>query len=142
MAELDILYTTPTPSDSGTSALPWSLKYADSEEIERVYKPAIYAFDGDPTTFWHTAWSSSTPSCPHEIQINLGATQAINGIRYLPRQDGEVNGTIAKYAVYVSNDGVNWGNAVAQGTFTKNTTEKEVHFLGNKWTVPTLGSSE
>ena len=39
-----------------------------------------------------------------------------------------VNGTIAKYAVYVSTDGVNWGNAVAQGTFTKNTTEKEVLF--------------
>ena len=67
--------TTTTPSsDTGTSALPWSLKYVDSEETERVYRPAINAFDGDPTTFWHTAWSSSTPSCPHEIQINLGAT--------------------------------------------------------------------
>ena len=126
MAELNILYT--TPSDDVTSAQPWSLKYADSEETARQDGAAVNAFDDDPTTLWHTAWSTSAPSCPHEIQLNLGATQTINGIRYLPRQDGGVNGTIAKYEVYVSNDGINWGNAVAQGTFTKDTTEKEALF--------------
>ena len=148
MAELNILYT--TPSENVTQEVPWSLKYVDSEETAREDGSAVNAFDGDPSTLWHTAWSTSATSYPHEIQINLGATRAINGIRYLPRQDGGANGTIARYAVYVSNDGSNWGNAVAQGTFTKNTTEKEVFFPatngkflrlvalseinGNKWT--------
>lgn len=128
MAELNILYTTPTPSEEASQDVPWSLKYVDSEETAREDGAAVNAFDGDPATLWHTAWSTGTTSCPHEIQINLGATHAINGIRYLPRQDGGVNGTIANYAIYVSNDGITWGNAVAQGTFTKDTTEKEVLF--------------
>ena len=125
MAELAIMYTTPPP-EPVSKDVPWSLKYADSEETARQDRAAINAIDDDPTTIWHTSWSQSSQACPHEIQINLGATQTINGIRYLPRQDGGVNGTIAKYEVYVSNDGINWGNPVAQWTFTKDTTEKEV----------------
>ena len=134
MAELNVLSADPTPietptqPETGTAPPTLSLHYADSEETERVDRVAENAIDGDPSTIWHTAWSSSKPSCPHEIQINLGGTYAISGLRYLPRQDGSINGTVAKYAVYVSTDGKNWGNAVAQGTFAKDTTEKAVNF--------------
>ena len=125
---------TPPPADnsvpqtSGLSILPWTLHYADSQEVAREDGAAKNASDGDPSTFWHTAWSSNVTSYPHEIQVDLGATYTVNGIRYLPRQDGGNNGTIAKYSVYASKDGSNWGNAVAQGTFAKDTTEKEVLF--------------
>ena len=68
---------------------------------------------------------------PHEIQINLGASYSVSGIRYLPRQDGgggAANGRIGQYEVYVSTDGVNWGTAVATGTFANNASQKEVRF--------------
>ena len=52
----------------------------------------------------------------------------IRGIKYLPRQDGGVNGTIANYEIYTSIDGVNWGIPVAKGAFDKAMTEKEVLF--------------
>jgi peptidoglycan/xylan/chitin deacetylase (PgdA/CDA1 family) len=120
-------------SSSTLSVLPttsWSLNYVDSQETAAEDGRAVNAFDGNPATFWHTQWSSSSPATPHEIQIDLGASYNIGGFRYLPRQDGEVNGTIAKYEFYVSQDGTTWGSAVATGTFAGNASEKEVTFSG------------
>jgi hypothetical protein len=114
-----------------TSLLPqsqWTLKYADSQELYGENGSAQNAFDNDPTTFWHTEWSRSNPAAPHEIQIDLGAMYEIQGFRYLPRQDGSVNGQIAKYEFYVSSDGVNWGTAVIAGTFSRDTSEKQISF--------------
>ncbi len=54
---------------------------------------------------------------PHEIQINLGASYSLTGLQYLPRQDKCANGWIKDYEINVSTDGVNWGTAVASGTF-------------------------
>lgn len=112
----------------GTTVLPWKLHYVDSEELVGENGGATNAFDGDPATIWHTEYRLLQTSYPHEIQINLGAMYSIDGIRYLPRQDGGINGTISQYAIYVSTDGIDWGNTVAQGTFTANTAEKEVLF--------------
>ena len=71
-------------------------------------------------------WKQSPP--PHEIQIDLAGNYSINGFRYLPRQDGEVNGTIRNYEFYVSGDGINWGSPVASGAFANTTAEKEALF--------------
>jgi len=89
----------------------------------------VNAFDGNPASLWHTAWYQGSPTPPHEIQINLGATYTLSGFRYLPRQDGSVNGTIAQYEFYVSASGppYNWV-LVASGTFANSPTEKEVAF--------------
>ena len=106
----------------------WSLKYVDSEEVNYVYKPAINAFDGDPSTIWHTQWYSAAPRPPHEIQINLGKLYDINGFRYLPVQGGAINGRIDQYAFYVSSDGNNWGVPVAHGIFDNSPFEKEILF--------------
>ena len=106
----------------------WSLVYADSEETVGEDGAATNAFDGDASTFWHTQWYHGSPLPPHEIQINLGGIYDINGFRYLPRQDGGINGTISQYEFYVSSDGVSWGSPVATGTFAADTTEKEVLF--------------
>ena len=54
---------------------------------------------------------------PHEISINLGASYNLTAFQYLPRQDGSACGWIKHYEFYVSTDGVNWGTAVATGTF-------------------------
>ena len=44
------------------------------------------------------------------IDIDLGAMHDLDGVRYLPRQDGGVNGRVKGYAFYVSLDGVTWGS--------------------------------
>ena len=106
----------------------WKLKYFDSQELIGENGAAINAFDGNPATIWHTEWKLKQPPLPHEIQIDLGAVYTLNGFRYLPRQGGGVNGTIAQYNFYVSADGVNWGSPVTQGTLAADTTEKEVLF--------------
>ncbi|PFW87962.1 M6 family metalloprotease domain-containing protein, partial [Bacillus pseudomycoides] len=108
----------------GASWIPqtnWKLKSVDSYA---QYNLGTYAFDGNKDTFWHTNWSPVAPM-PHEIQIDLGATYSLSKFNYLPRQDGQVNGTIKGYEFYISSDGVNWGTAVATGTFTNDTTLKE-----------------
>jgi hypothetical protein len=104
------------------------LAYADSQETIGEDGRAVNAFDGNTSTIWHTQWLGANPPPPHEIQIDLGQTYAIDGLRYLPRQDGGVNGTIAQYEFYVSTDGVNWGTPVASGTFTHNLLEKSISF--------------
>jgi len=108
----------------------WSLWFVDSEETVGENGVAENAFDGNPYTIWHTQWAGGEPPPPHEIQIDLGRNYTIGGFRYRPRQDGEVNGSIANYEFYVSADGTNWGSAVITGTFPKTATEKEALFPG------------
>ena len=104
----------------------WTLIYADSEDF--LGYRAAYAFDGDPRTFWHTTWRDTAAPPPHEIQINLGTSQPINGFRYLPRQDEWLSGSVGQFEFYVSPDGMNWGSPVATGTFPCNHDLKEVRF--------------
>lgn len=105
----------------------WTLQYVDSEETSDA--PGAYAFDGNPSTFWHTRWrSGSLPPPPHEIQINLGSVRSVTGFRYLPRQDRYLIGNIGKFEFFVSMDGKTWGSPVASGSFNNNSTEKEIIF--------------
>lgn len=106
----------------------WTLKYADSQELVGENGAAANAFDGDPNTIWHTAWLTNSPPAPHEIQIDMGTSHIVSGFRYLPRQDGGVNGRVGQYEFYLSQDGVNWGTAVATGTFANSASEQEVQF--------------
>ena len=94
----------------------WTLKYVDSQETAGENSPATNAFDGNPNTFWHTAYATGDAPLPHEIQISLGASRSITGFTYLPRQDTCTHGYIKQYEFYVSSDGVNWGTPVASGT--------------------------
>ena len=90
--------------------------------------PATNVFDGNVGTIWHTEWVAELPLPPHEIQIDLGDSYAIDGFRYLPRQDGSENGWIGQYEFYVSADGSDWGVPVAAGVFSADALEKEVVF--------------
>ncbi len=121
-SEVSYYVTSQLPSPNG-----WSLMYVDSQDVQGYN--AAYAFDGDPNTFWHTTWRDNTAAPPpHEIQINLGTSQTLNGFRYLPRQDGGLNGNVGQFEFYVSPDGVNWGSPVATGTFPCTHELKEVRF--------------
>lgn len=87
------------------------------------------AIDGNPSTFWHTEWTPVLAPLPHHVVINLGETLFMNGMTYLPRQDGVSNGNIGQYTVEISTDG-NTYTQVAAGTFVDDNSLKEVGFPG------------
>jgi hypothetical protein len=85
------------------------------------------ATDGDPATMWHTPWEGSAPGFPHELVIEFDAPRTLTGLTALPRQDGNPNGWIKDYGVFVSSVGQNW-TEVARDTFARNAELKTVRF--------------
>ncbi|MEV4170864.1 discoidin domain-containing protein [Nonomuraea sp. NPDC049709] len=73
------------------------------------------AVDGDIATFWHSEYSPPTP-LPQSITLNLGEVKQVGNVGYQPRFDGNLNGTILDYKVYVSTDGQTF-TEVAGGTW-------------------------
>lgn len=104
----------------------WSLVYVDSEEVNYPGY-ATMSFDNDPETIWHTRWSTGDDPYPHEIQVNLGDRYRLNKFTYLTRQDGE-NGRIKNYRLYISEDSLNWGDAVSTGSFTNTSAPQIITF--------------
>lgn len=118
---LEMVTTTTCPSIDNCfnpAELPkniWELIYVDSEETNYP-GTAVMAFDDDPSTIWHTRWSSGNDTYPHEIQVSLGEVYKIFSFTYLPRQDGQ-NGRIKEYELYISEDDQDWGLPVSIGEF-------------------------
>ncbi len=88
---------------------------------------AYRALDGDPNSMWHTDWQFENPEPPHELRIDLGQAYQIEGFTYLPRPGGG-NGTIAQFAVHVSQDEQEPGEPVVAGTFEHRDRQNEVRF--------------
>ena len=103
----------------------WKLVSADSQHGGNE---ARLAFDGKNDTFWHTEWGATEPKCPHTLIVDMSNTYRVTAFTYLSRQDGNQNGMVKAYEVYLSNDGKNWGTAVVSGEF-KNTTALQVATL-------------
>ncbi|CAH1193092.1 hypothetical protein PAECIP111891_00487 [Paenibacillus allorhizoplanae] len=99
---------------------------ATSQETAGENTPASNVLDGKSGTIWHTKWDSSN-SLPQSITLNLGGTYNVTNLKYLPRQDGNVNGIITSYNVFVSHDGTNF-TKVADGSWANDTTEKNAAF--------------
>lgn len=119
----------PTAAPAETaSSLKLKVVKVDSEETAGEDGKAANAVDGDPATVWHTQWQDASPECPHEITLELAEPTTIKGFTYLPRQDDSENGTIKDYEVYVSEDGQQFGQPVAKGTFENNKDKKTVSF--------------
>src|SRR5690606_27478867 len=80
-------------------------------------------------TFWHTRWADGSAPYPHHITLDLGAQYDVTGLQYTTRQNS-ANGRIAAYEVYVSADGVEWGEPVATGSFTATLAPQTVDLTG------------
>ena len=89
--------------------------------------PAENAFDGDPTTIWHSQYGVTMGKYPHNLEIDFNKDLDIKGMTYLPRQDGTANGRVANYSIEVSTDGKTW-KKVAEGTFANDADLKRVLF--------------
>jgi YVTN family beta-propeller protein len=104
MAEFNLL-------DRNGAVIPragWSVQ-VDSQEAATGQNSAAAAIDGNPATFWHTRYTGGNAPLPHRYIVNLGQPRGIGGFRYLPRPAATgLNGTIAGYNFYLSNDGANW----------------------------------
>ena len=119
--EADGLLTSPTMTyqfDMFINKSAWKVVSYDSQHGGNEAQKAI---DGNNGTFWHTEWEGTEPSCPHTIVIDMQRIYNVTAVTYLSRQDGNQNGMVKAYEVYLSTDGKTWGTAVASGEF-KNTT--------------------
>ncbi|MGW3045558.1 discoidin domain-containing protein [Kitasatospora sp. NPDC001159] len=126
-AQTSFIYpTNPAPAHMDIPKAGWSVVHVDSQDT--VGGAAINAIDGHTGTMWHTKWSNGTDPLPHEIQIDLGTRYSVDTLTYLPRQDGNANGRIGQYEVYVSDSTTSWGTAVATGTFADDASTKTATF--------------
>jgi hypothetical protein len=85
------------------------------------------AIDGNPQTFWHTTWEGDIPQYPHWISVDMKEKISVEGISLQPRQDMN-NGHISRYAIYVSENGRDWGMPVGRGKITSGTTAHTIEF--------------
>jgi len=96
IAELDLLGADGVPlSHNG-----WTIAFVDSEERTGEDGTAENAIDGQTANLWHTQWSDSKPNHPHRFILNLGSTQTVSSLRYVPRQSAG-GGRIKDYRVFV-----------------------------------------
>ncbi len=101
------------------SSKKWKVINFDSQDSQdRKY--VRYAIDGNPNTFWHTQWAGVEKPYPHYIAVDMGSEQTVSQFEYLPRQDGNLNGTVSKYELYLSNDGKTWNEPVSRGEWGSN----------------------
>ena len=77
---------------------PWTVRFADSEDVKTVNRSADKLFDLQESTYWSTVPGKKYP---HAVVIDLGAVHTLTGIQYLPRMESNVPGGIKDYKVYV-----------------------------------------
>lgn len=106
----------------------WSIYRFDSEQGGNEI--AANAIDGDEETIWHTQWSPATPSCPHEIVVDMGRTYRVSTFTYKGRNDGD-NGRIIDYDIYFSNNPLVWGKPAATGAWTNTAGRQMVSIPGD-----------
>ncbi len=105
----------PLPEGCTNNAIRPTGATASSQETSGENTPASNAIDGSTSTFWGSRWSTAGAAYPHQLILDLGKEASLCGINYVPRQ-GNSNGRVATYKVYVSNDPTVKGTAVASGS--------------------------
>lgn len=102
---------------------------ASSQETEngntQVEGPIALAFDGDPTTFWHSKWGDKNP--PFDVTISFHNDMILNTLTYLPRQDGTVNGVVTAYQI-LGKLGSKPLHVIQEGTLASTLTKKTISF--------------
>ncbi|MBK1827320.1 discoidin domain-containing protein [Haloferula rosea] len=88
--------------------------------------PASHAADGDPTTLWHTDWTTGE-KLPADLTIDLLGPKPILGLRCTQRKDME-NGRVSAYEVEVSIDGSKWLKIATNGKLANSGNTQEIRF--------------
>ena len=77
---------------------PWTVDYADSEDVKKVNRSADKIFDLQESTYWSTI---SGDPYPHTVVIDMGGEKRVGGIQYLPRMESSAPGAIKDFKIYV-----------------------------------------
>lgn len=123
---------TPAVIRKGLATNDWKIVSATSEGA-----PANLAIDGNPGTFWHSNTAAGPQACPQEIVVDMARVCQLDGLLYLPRQDGCTVGNIATFAIHLSADGRDWGEPAAVGEFGNIKASPEQQFV--KFARPVSG---
>jgi len=107
----------------------WKVVATDSQEMAGENNSAANAIDGNSSTIWHTRWNEDL-KMPHFITIDMGTPHHIGGFTYLPRQDGNPNGTVENYRFETSADGATWTTNIASGTFANIRNNPSLQIVG------------
>ncbi len=99
-------------AEFGPAKKNWKIAAVSSQQAGEEAEKAI---DDDTDTWWHSEYIEKSPAHPHYIDIDLGQVLNLAGATYLPRPMVG-NGTVRRYAFYVSADGQAW-QKTAQGDF-------------------------
>ena len=75
------------------------------ETLEGPYENLV---DGDPSTYWHSAWSSDVEPLPHWIKITFDGQESISGFDYTFRQPSGITDRPNHFDFQISDDGDNW----------------------------------
>lgn len=78
--------------------------------------------DGYVNTFWKYPGGDASKPLPHYVAIDFKTKKSFSTVKYTPAPDN-VKNRISEYAIYVSDNGLNWGNPIKKGTLP-NSTEK------------------
>ncbi|KAL8668733.1 MAG: hypothetical protein Q9168_006651 [Polycauliona sp. 1 TL-2023] len=92
---------------------------------------AAMLLDGNTGTIWHTQWMPTAAALPHTVTLDMKKLYNVNGLTYLPRQDGNSNGNIGQHSIQISTDGTTW-TETAKGTYLDDSSLKSTPFT----TVP------
>ncbi|MBX6312953.1 MAG: HEAT repeat domain-containing protein, partial [Isosphaeraceae bacterium] len=114
-------------ASSATGAAPSAARFS-ADSYSPGYEPA-QAGDGDLGTLWRTEFVGASPGYPHELVVDLGAMRKVEGLLYVPRQDGP-DGRVKDYEVRLSDDGQTWTEPVARGRWANDPTFKFVALPG------------
>ena len=77
---------------------PWSIAYADDEDVSSGNKNGDKIFDLQESTYWST---NKGVQFPHSIIIDLNQDQTISGFQILPRMESGAPESIKDYKIYV-----------------------------------------
>ncbi|WP_449437419.1 discoidin domain-containing protein [Pedobacter steynii] len=87
----------------------WSIASFSSEETSgegAVNGRASKLIDGSGSTYWHSRWSSSATSYPHNVVIDLGSSKTANGLSLTQRSG--LSRAVKNFEVLTSTDGINF----------------------------------
>ena len=78
---------------------PWTVMYADSEDVDGVNRSADKIFDLQESTYWST---KKHDVFPHYVVIDLGREHTLSSLQYLPRMESNAPASIKDIKVFVS----------------------------------------
>ncbi len=78
---------------------PWTVMYADSEDVKGVNRSADKTFDLQESTYWST---KKNDPFPHYVVIDLGREHTLTSFQYLPRMESNAPSAIKDMKIYLS----------------------------------------